>query len=292
MTALLRALIVTSLLLMLDATGGHAVVSAAETRIVQLKHRSADDILPTLLPLLDQDGRISGHQYQLFVRTSERNFAEIERVLKEIDTPLRNLRIAVRLANSSNTTTRQQDVSADQSLSNNTRIVISPSVPSRGGLVVRREGAQGTVQYRTERHTSTRSQDDSQFVSVIEGRRAYIAVGVALPQVQSYLVLAGNRLTLVSGVTYRTVATGFEVLPRVRGAEVDLEITPRVAFLGDQGSQQVRFSELSTQVSVRTGEWVDLGGILSNASQVGRMILGGDTRESQAQSSFQVRVDE
>jgi type II secretory pathway component GspD/PulD (secretin) len=291
-TPLLRALIVTGLLLMLDVAGGHAYANATETRIVQLKHRNADEVLPALLPLLDQDGRISGHQYQLFVRTSERNFAEIERVLQEIDTPLRNLRIAVRLASSRNTATSLQEVSADQRLSNNTRIVISPATPGRGGLVVRREGTESNVQYRSEQRTAIRSQDDAQFVRVIEGRRAYIAVGVALPQVQSYLVLAGNHLALVSGVTYRTVATGFEVLPRVRGAEVDLEITPRVAFLGDQGSQLVTFSELTTRVSVKTGEWVELGGILSNASQVGRTILGGGTRESQEQSGFQVRVDE
>ena len=291
MTPPLRALLLTGLLL-LDVSGAHAVVGAAETRIVQLKHRSADELLPVLLPLLERDGRISGQQYQLFVRTSEGNFAEIERVLQEIDTPLRNLRIAVRHANSRTTTTSQQQVSVDQRPGEHTRIVVSPSTPHRGGLVVRRAGADGTVQYRTERRSAIRSQDDAQFVRVIEGRRAYIAVGVALPQVQWYRLRAGNRLTQVAGVSYHTVATGFEVLPRVRGAEVDLEITPRVAFLGDQGSQLVTFSELSTQVSVRTGEWVDLGGALSNASEVGRMILGGGTHESREQSGFQVRVDD
>lgn len=291
MTPLLRALLIAGLLLMLDAAGEHARTSAAETRIVQLQHRDADDVMPTLLPLLDQGGRISGRQYQLFVRTSDRNFAEIERVLKEIDIPLRNLRIAVRHADNRNVTTREQEVSADRRLGNNTRIILSPATPSHGGLVVRREGTEGNVQYRTERRTVVRSQDGSQFVNVVEGRRAYIAVGVELPQVQSFLVLAGNHLTVASGVSYRTVSTGFEVLPRVHGAEVDLEITPRVAFLSDQGSQQVTFSEMSTHVSVKIGEWVDLGGALSNASQVGRMILGASASESQEQSSFQVRVD-
>ena len=141
----LRALIVVGLLLMLDASGEHTRAIAAETRIVQLKHRDADDVLPTLQPLLDRDGRISGRQYQLFVRTSDRNFAEIERVLKEIDTPLRNLRIAVRQTDSRNTETREQEVSADRRLGNNTRIILAPSAPSRGGLSVRREGDRKSV---------------------------------------------------------------------------------------------------------------------------------------------------
>ena len=57
MTPPLRALLLTGLLL-LDVSGAHAVVGAAETRIVQLKHRSADELLPVLLPLLERDGRI------------------------------------------------------------------------------------------------------------------------------------------------------------------------------------------------------------------------------------------
>ncbi len=292
MTSPLRSFLIAGLLLVLDATGQHACASAAETRIVQLKHRDANEVLPVLQPLLEPGGRISGQQYQLFVRTSDTNYAEIERVLKEIDTPLRNLRIAVRHVDSRQVSTREQAISADQNLGNNTRIILSPANPSQGGLVVRREGTTGNVQYRTERRTVIRSRDGSQFVTVVEGRRAYIAVGVELPQVQSYLVFAGRHLTVASGVTYRTVSTGFEVLPRVQGSDVDLEITPRVAFLSDQGSQQVSFSEMSTHVRVKIGEWADLGGTLSNASQVGRMILGDRSSESQEQSSLQVRVDD
>jgi type II secretory pathway component GspD/PulD (secretin) len=283
-------LTVAGLLLLLATTWECA--SATETRIVQLKHRDADDVMPALLPLLGQDGRISGRQYQLFVRTSERNFAEIERVLKEIDTPLRNLRITLRHADNRTVTTSEQQVTADRNLGDNTRIVLNPSTSTRGGLSARRQGAEGHVQYRSERRTSVRSQDAAQIVSVIEGRRAYIAVGVEVPQVQSFLVLAGNHLVRASGVTYRSVSTGFEVLPRMHGAEVDLEITPRVAFFSDQGSQQVTFSELGTHVRIKTGEWVDLGGVLGNANEVGRRILGTRSSQSQEQSDFQVRVDD
>jgi type II secretory pathway component GspD/PulD (secretin) len=291
-TPRLRTYVAAGLLLILPVAGEYACADTLETRIIQLKHRDADDVLPALLPLLDRDGRISGRQYQLFVRTSDRNFTEIERVLKEIDTPLRNLRITVRHSGSRNTTASELEVSAERRLGTNSRIVLTPTTPARGGLVVRREGADGSVQLQTQQHSVVRSQDDSQFISVVEGRRAYIAVGVALPQVQAFLVLAGNRLTLVSGVTYHNVSTGFEVLPRMSGDEVDLEITPRVAFFGDRGSQTVTFSELSTHVRVKTGEWVDLGDVLSNANQVGRTILGTTANQSQARSSFQVRVDQ
>lgn len=292
MSPLPRVVLITGLTLLLAVSGPHAPVSANETRIIQLQHRDAEDVLPALRPLLESGGGISGRQYRLFLRTSDKNFAEIQRVLREIDTPLRNLRITVRAAGERETTGSHQGVSADRRIGSNTRIVISPPHPAQGEPAVRRARAQGNVEYRTQRHTTLRTHNASQFVQVLDGQRAYLAVGVALPQVQSFLVLAQGRLTLAAGVSYRTVATGFEVLPRLHGNEVDLEITPRLAFLGDQGSQQVSFNELSTRVNVRLGEWVDLGGILSNASHVGRMILSAHTSESQEQSSFQVRVDQ
>jgi type II secretory pathway component GspD/PulD (secretin) len=289
---MIRALLIASLLLAFAATGTQALASEPETRIIQLKHRDADDVMPVLLPLLERDGRITGRQYQLFVRTSARNFADIERVVQEIDTPQRSLRISVRQSGNRRAAVSEQEVSGERRAGDNTRIILAPSAGhSHNGLVIRREGQEGVMQYRSERHTSVRAQDASQFVTVLEGRRAYIAVGVSLPQVQPFLALAGDRIVVAAGITYRDVSTGFEVLPSIHNDEIDLEITPRLAFVSDQGSQQVAFHELSTHVRVRTGEWVDLGGILSSANHVGRMILGATAGQSEEQVNFQVRVE-
>ena len=277
--------------MILPALGSYVLANEYETRILQLRHRDANEVMPILAPLLQGDGRITGSQYQLFVRTSEKNLTEIQRVLKEIDTPLRTLRISVRHAGNQKTTARQQEISGDQRVGENTRIIVAPAA-GNGGMVVTRTGKNGVVRYRTQQDTSMRSQDGAQFVSVLEGKHAYIAVGVSVPQVQTFLVLVGNRLAVANGVTYRDVATGFEVLPRIRGDKsVDLEITPRVAFLGDGGSQTITFQELSTHVSVAIGEWIDLGGILSNSSQVSRTILGASSGRSEEQQRFEVRVE-
>ena len=285
-----RLLLVT-LLLILSALGSYALAGEYETRILQLRHRDADEVMPILAPLLQGDGRISGRQYQLFVRTSEKNVAEIQRVLKEIDTPLRNMRISVRHTDNQNTAVREREISGDQRVGENTRIIVAPTA-GNGGMVVTRTGKNGVVRYRTQQGTSMRSQDGTQFVNVLEGKRAYIAVGVSVPQVQTFLVLVGNRLAVANGVTYRDVSTGFEVLPRMRGDNsVDLEITPRVAFLGHGDSQTITFQELSTHVNVKVGEWIDLGGILSNSSQVSRTILGASSGRSEEQQRFEVRVE-
>lgn len=277
--------------LILPALGWHARADEYETQILQLRHRDAAEVMPVLIPLLQGEGRITGRQYQLFVRTSAKNVADIQRVLKEIDTPVRSLRIAVRHSGNQNTTVRQREISGDQRVGDNTRIIVAPTAGS-GGMVVTRTGKNGVVRYRTEQNASMHSQDGTQFVNVIEGKRAYIAVGVPVPQVQTFLILAGDRLAVANGVTYHDVSTGFEVMPRIRGDNsVDLEITPRVAFVGDHGNQTITFQELSTHVHVKPGAWVDLGGILSNSNQVNRSILGASSNRSQEQQRFEVRVE-
>lgn len=281
----------TTLFLILSVPGPYALANEYETRILQLRHRDADEVMPILAPLLQGDGRITGRQYQLFVRTSEKNVAEIQRVLKEIDTPLRTMRISVRHSGNQTTAIRQREVSGEQRVGENTRIIVAPTA-GNGSMVVTRTGKNGVVRYRTEQRTSMGSQDGTQFVNVLEGKRAYIAVGVSVPQVQTFLVLVGNRLTTATGVTYRDVATGFDVLPRMRGDNsVDLEITPRVAFLGDYDNQTITFQELTTHVSVKPGEWIDLGGVLSNSNQVNRTILGASSGRSEEQQRFEVRVE-
>ncbi len=121
-----------TLFLILSALGSYALAGEYETRILQLRHRDADEVMPILAPLLQGDGRISGRQYQLFVRTSEKNVAEIQRVLKEIDTPLRNMRISVRHTDNQNTTVRQREISGDQRVGENTRIIVAPTAGNGG----------------------------------------------------------------------------------------------------------------------------------------------------------------
>ena len=283
-------LLLAMVFLILSALGAYTHAGEYETRVLPLRHRDADEVMAVLAPLLQGDGRITGQHYQLFVRTSEKNLAEIERALKEIDTPLRTLRISVRHTANQNTTSRHQEVSGTQRLGGSTRITVAPTTSS-GGIVVTRTGKNGVVQYRSEQRTGMGAQDSTQFVNILEGRRAYIAVGISVPQVQTFLVLVGDRLARADGVTYHDVATGFEVLPRMRGDHsVDLEITPRVAFRGDR-NQTITFQELSTQVNVNIGTWTDLGGVLSNSSQVSRTILSTGSDRSQEQRHFQVRVE-
>ncbi|HSF71497.1 MAG TPA: nodulation protein NolW, partial [Methylotenera sp.] len=71
--------------------------------------------------------------------------------------------------------------------------------------------------------------------------------------------------------------------------EVELEITPRIARMNNQGF--IDFEELTTVIRTRLGSWVDVGGTMQQNDEVSRKILGSQSSYSQQNSSLSVKVD-
>jgi len=267
-----------------------------ELRVIPLTHRLADEVVPVVRPLLAPGESVSGMDSRLIVRATPRTFAQIERLLAEIDTPRRNLRISVRHAGESNRIQESQGVSGDVRRGN-TRIVVTNSNHSTGGMTVGRAGPDGTVQLHSERRITTTRDASSQNLTVLDGGRAFLRVGESIPLVQPFLVLVGNRLGVVAGIQYYDVTTGFEVEPRIVNEasfteQVQLAVTPRFAFRSNQGTQTVNFQELRTVVMVNPGEWVDLGGAVESTNEVKRQILSTRRKTGSEDSRFLIRVDQ
>ena len=271
----------------------HAAES--ELHVIALKHRLADEVVPLVRPLLAPGESVTGMDSRLIVRAAAHSFAQIERVLAEIDTPRRNLRISVRHTGESEHLRESQGVSGDVRRGN-TRIVVTNANRGTSGVTVQGSVPSGAVQIHSERRTTSTRDNSTQNLTVLDGGRAYLRVGESIPQVQPFLVLAGGRLGVVTGIQYYDVTTGFEVEPRiVSGASfterVQLAVTPRLAFRGSQGAQTVNFQELRTVVTVNAGEWVDLGGAVESTNEVNRQILSARRNIGSADSRFMVRVD-
>ena len=261
-----------------------------ELRVIPLKHRLADEVIPVVRPLLAPGDSVSGMDSRLIVRATPRTFAQIERLLAEIDTPRRNLRISVRHAGESERVHDSQGVSGDVRRGN-TRIVVTNGNHSTGGVSVGRTGPDGNIQLHSERRITTTRDTSSQNLTVLDGGRAFLRVGESLPQVQPFLVLVGNRLGVVAGIQYFDVTTGFEVEPRTLGERIELAVMPRLAFRSNQGTQTVNFQELRTVVTVKPGEWVDLGGVVESTNEVNRQILSTHRNTGSEDSRFLIRVD-
>jgi len=271
----------------------HAAES--ELRVIPLKHRLADEVVTVVRPLLAPGESVSGMDSRLIVRAAPRTFAQIEHLLTEIDTPRRNLRISVRHAGEREHAQDNQGISGDVRRGN-TRIVVNNSNRDTGGLTVGRTGPDGTVQLHSERRVTTTRDASTQNLTVLDGGRAFLRVGESIPQVQPFLVLVGNRLGVVAGIQYYDVTTGFEVEPRIVNEasfteRIQLAVTPRFAFRSNQGTQTVNFQELRTVVTVKPGEWIDLGGAVESTNKVNRQILNTRRSTGSEDSRFLIRVD-
>ena len=62
---------------------------------IQLKHRSADSLLPVLTPLLNESSHLSGTGYLLFLKASKAEYNNILQLVRQLDTPLKQLMISV-----------------------------------------------------------------------------------------------------------------------------------------------------------------------------------------------------
>lgn len=192
---------------------------------------------------------------------------DLRRALEAIDRPRRRLQISVRFDDS--------DESARRALEAGGRL------SNRGSEVeVRAQDARGSSQARVE-----------QRIQVLEGGRAVILTGESRPmRVRERIRTPGGVIAQDSYVT-RETASGFEVVPRLVGERVQLDIAPqRERFTDARGA--VDAQRVQTTASAALGEWFEIGGAVSHALSEGGGIASTH-RSSAAQSRrIWVRVDE
>jgi hypothetical protein len=285
---MLKKLIVILLLSMLATV----VLADYPLKIIPLKHRSAEELIPVIRPMLGAGENVGGMQYQLFVRASDKGLRDIELLLAELDRARKNLKITLQQDVARNSGAISQGISGE-GRAGDVRVIVPSRRESggRGGLVI--GGTQeDSLRYKITRSTGSSQDNNSQFINVLEGAPAFIRVGQSLPYAQRFLVFAGNRVVYGQDTQFLNVTTGFDVLPRLNGDRVELEIAPRLSFVGNGGIQDVRFQELRTTVSVKLGEWVELGGVISGRDEVSRAIFETASTQSGERRTVRFKVEE
>ena len=280
-------LIVTAMLVALTALLALAGVSAEETRIIQLKHRPAGEIIPLIRPLLGPEDALNGMDYRLIVRTSDRNLKEIERLLAQLDVAPRRLRITVeqRVADDRDITTHS--VAGEVRIGDKARIELPEKSPDNRGLVVRKDN----LRLRTNQRTTIDRGVSTQTVMALDGQRAYIRIGQSVPHVKKILTLSHNRAVIAQNVEYQDVTTGFDVLPRVHEDRVRMEIMPRLSSLRNPATGLADFQELATTVEVKLGEWIDLGAIFGSRDEIQRAILESATTQAGERRTVRLKIE-
>jgi type II secretory pathway component GspD/PulD (secretin) len=248
-------------------------VHASELEIINLKHRTAEELIPVIRPLLDKDEMVSGMNYQLILRASPHNITQIKRLLDGLDTMPRRLKITV-----------MQNVDSDTA---SRLLALSGSVGGHISL-----GQQGSA-----RIISTRSLEDdkkTQQLQVLEGNRALVRSGQSVPVPQRQLVQTPWGTQMTETTQYREVASGFYVLPRIQGDRVTLEIsTQNDALAPNQNTANVtRIQNTNSTVSGRLGEWISLGGVEQQHSTDDSTITSRSTSRLNEARTVLIKVEE
>jgi len=259
---------ISRLLLLCAACTVTCIALAQSLEVIELKYRSAAEVIPVLQPLLEPGGALTGQDYKLFVRASGANIAQLRKALAQLDRQPRQFLVSVRRAT-------QQQMRQEQAAA-------SARVGSNGA----------SISLSTGEAASGRNSDGVQSVKVLEGSAAYIAAGASVPVITSVLAGGGQRSAERSRVgvatSYRDLSSGFTVTPRLAGEQITLDISQQAQRRADGGGVQTQ--SLSTQVTGRLGEWLRLGGVEESATTQSSGAAGGRYATSSDEQSIWVRV--
>jgi len=215
--------------------------------VIPLRHRTADQVLPALRPLMEPGATLTGQGTQLIVRTSPDNLAELRRALADLDRPLSRLQISVRFEDALERAAQGVETSG--------------RITNRGS----------SVDVRVQDRQSAATGRVDQRVQVLEGASAFISTGRSTP--------------VYDATGLRETVTGFEAIPRLAGGGVLVEIAQR-------RDTPARQQSLSTTVSGRLGEWLEIGGAVEAASRDESAILSARSSASARTGRVWLRVDE
>jgi hypothetical protein len=254
---------------------------------IQLHYRTAEDLLPVLQPLLPAGAAISGTGDMLLVRADAATVAQLRAAVANLDSAPRQLLITVgqvtgtqgggtTVRGSGTVTTGNVQVGVNQ-----------PPQSTSGGKVVVRSG------------TASDGLRDVASVRALEGRETYIALGQSRPFTSTTVTQPGVYPPIVTQSTeYRDVQSGFYATPRLNGDRVTLEISPRQQRVTNdrQGNatrgEVVSGGSITTTVSGRLGEWIEIGGASTARDGSERGVVTWGTRADLTQYSAWVKVDE
>jgi hypothetical protein len=160
------------------------------------------------------------------------------------DQPPRRLQISVRFDDSADTS--RQGIEA------------SGRIGNRGS----------DVEIRSQDSRTTRGSQIEQRVQALEGRRAYISSGQSRPAMQRRIIQTPAGPVPQDTFVVQEAITGFEVVPRISGDRVFIEVTPQRQSFDRQGGVRdlQETSKITTSASGRLGEWFELAAVASSDS--------------------------
>ena len=161
-----------------------------------------------------------------------------------------------------------------------------------GQVVISNDRSRADIDARLWDAQGTRSERSGQMVQTVEGGRAFIQVGRSLPLPLRQAVIGPGGVVVEESVVYRDVGSGFFAVPRVNGDRVTLEISQQAESFSPAARGAIESQRLTTTVTGRLGEWIQLGGVSRQASGGGIGTFGAASASGSDSGAIWLLVEE
>ena len=252
-----------------------------QLEIIQLNNRPAEEVIPIIKPMLKPNDAITGSGYQLFLRTDAKTLGEVTRLLKVMDKAPRNLIISVRNNVDIGSESTDFNVSGNYEIGDDTQVVVGDRPPREEGTRV-----------RINKNEREQENDTKHMVRVIEGGQAFITAGEIRPYEHRTIIRHRNGVSVYDNVDYQDITSGFYVTPRLTGnGEVSLQVKPHYRSVRDEDRGTIDVQEADTMITTKLGQWVQIGGVDTEAKSNDKGILSTSRSKSDRTSSIYVKVE-
>lgn len=250
-------------------------------QIIDLKNRPADEIIPVIKPMLKPNDAITGTGFQLFLRTDTKTLEEVTRLLQVMDKAPRNLIIKVRNNLDSESNSTDFNTSGNYEIGDDVQVVVGDRPPKNKGT---------KVQINSNRSSTDR--DTEHMIRVIEGGQAFITAGKIRPYEHRTIIKHSHGVSIYDSVDYQDVTSGFYVTPRLMGSgNVSLQVQPHYRTINEKNAGTIDVQEADTTIETKLGEWVQIGGIDTDAKSKDGGILSTSRNSNNVRSKLFIKVD-
>ncbi|CAE6919599.1 Secretin [Pseudomonas marincola] len=252
-----------------------SAVCNADTEVLTLNYRTADDVIQVVQSVLGNQGKVSPYGNQLIINASPDKIDEVRNMLAQIDTQPRRLLISV--ASSDSSYQSQNGYQANGTISGN-------GVEAQIG----RGEINGRDQVRIINRSTQSRGGGTQQVQATEGYPALIQVGQSVPLTTYGRDQYGNPY---NNTQYRDVTQGFYVTATLVGDRVNLAISSNQDRVNSNDRRLIDVQSTSTRLSGRVGEWIQLGGTNQQNMANQQGYAQRYSTQGRDDASLQVKVD-
>ncbi len=217
---------------------------------------------------------VSVFQNQLILNGPDHDVAQARQLVQRLDHPAESLRISVRQR------TQQRGKSSNAEVTGrigggNANVVIGNDGPARLTLEEQNQDEQsGAVQT----------------VLTQDGAPTYVSIGQSRPITRrTRQIINGQVVENTTTSELVDAGTGFYVQPAVRGDRVELTLYPFSERWRD--GPKIESQRLSTQVTTKLGEWIEVGNTLDTMEGRQQVLLGSGRRSREQGYQVWIKVE-